>query len=67
MGGFEEHAVLLRNAIRRGERLLERCEEQREGRAKLVADVAEEIRLGLIELRQRLRALALDLEGLRVR
>ena len=51
----------------RCEQVLERPEHQRQRRAELVADVAEERRLGAVELGQRLGALALLLVGRRLR
>ena len=60
-----EHLQLGRRAVA-GEQVLERREHQRERSPKFVAHVAEERRLGAVDLRQRLRALALRLAGERI-
>ncbi len=53
-------------AVVPGQRVLNRAQDQGERRAQLVADVAEEGGLRLIQLGQRFGAPAFALEGLRV-
>ena len=58
--------MVARHGVAGAARFVERTEHQRQRRAELVADVAEEGRLGAIDLRERLGAAALLLVGVGV-
>jgi hypothetical protein len=58
----EQRAIVLRQAVRLRQQVVERPEHQRQRRAELVADVAEERGLGAIQLGELLGASALVLE-----
>jgi hypothetical protein len=60
MDGLERLSA--KGVVRTGQGVFGRTQEKSQRRAELVADVAEERRLGAVDLRERLRAVARLLE-----